>query len=121
MARCYPFHPQLIQLAEQEWAKLAGYQRVRSTIRIFAATVFTLAKRAQEDQWTPLLNCPGDLPLFQRGSQGRPLSGSGLISDTRIQANYRSLASADIVFSRRRERIRPAFLILPAAESSTPT
>jgi len=96
VARCYPFHPQLIQLAEQEWAKLAGYQRVRSTIRIFAATVFTLAKRAQGGQWTPLLIGPGDLPLSNEAVR-EAVIGSGLISDTRTQANYRSLASADIV------------------------
>jgi hypothetical protein len=96
VARCYPFHPQLIHLAEQEWAKLAGYQRVRSTIRIFAATVFTLAKRAEADEWTPLLIGPGDLPLSNEAVR-EAVIGSGLISDTRTQANYRSLASADIV------------------------
>jgi hypothetical protein len=95
VARCYPFHPQLIQLAEQEWAKLAGYQRVRSTIRIFAATVFTLAKRAPGGEWTPLLIGPGDLPLSNEAVR-EAVIGSGLISDTRTQANYRSLASADI-------------------------
>lgn len=96
VARCYPFHPQLVHLAEQEWAKLAGYQRVRSTIRIFAATVFTLAKRAEVDDWTPLLIGPGDLPLSNEAVR-EAVIGSGLISDTRTQANYRSLASADIV------------------------
>lgn len=96
VARCYPFHPQLIHLAEQEWAKLAGYQRVRSTIRIFGATVFTLAKRAEADEWTPLLIGPGDLPLSEEAVR-EAIIGSGLISDTRTQANYRSLASADIV------------------------
>ena len=96
VARCYPFHPQLIHLAEQEWAKLAGYQRVRSTIRIFGATVFTLAKRAAAGEWTPLLIGPGDLPLSETAVR-EAIIGSGLISDTRTQANYRSLASADIV------------------------
>jgi hypothetical protein len=96
VARCYPFHPQLIHLAEQEWAKLAGYQRVRSTIRIFAATVYTLVKRAESGEWTPLLIGPGDLPLSETTVR-EAIIGSGLISDTRTQANYRSLASADIV------------------------
>ena len=31
--RCYPFHPDLIALAETEWAQQAGFQRVRSIIR----------------------------------------------------------------------------------------
>jgi hypothetical protein len=96
VARCYPFHPQLIHMAEQEWAKLAGYQRVRSTIRIFAATVFTLAERGGRGEWTPLLIGPGDLPLSETTVR-EAIIGSGLISDTRTQANYRSLASADIV------------------------
>lgn len=96
VARCYPFHPQLIHLAEQEWAKLAGFQRVRSTIRIFAATVYTLAQRALQREWAPLLIGPGDLPLSD-STVREAVIGSGLISDTRAQANYRSIASADIV------------------------
>ena len=96
VVRCYPFHPQLIYLAEQEWAKLAGFQRVRSTIRIFAATAYTLAQRAGQGQWAPLLIGPGDLPLSD-STVREAIIGSGLISDTRTQANYRSIASADIV------------------------
>jgi hypothetical protein len=96
VARCYPFHPQLIALAEQEWAKLSGFQKVRSTIRIFAATVFTLVQRAESSEWTPLLVGPGDLPLSE-ASVREAVIGSGLISDARTQSNYRSLASADIV------------------------
>jgi len=96
VARCYPFHPQLIALAEQEWAKLSGFQRVRSTIRIFAATVYTLARRGEAGAWAPLLVGPGDLPLSE-ASVREAVIGSGLITDARTQANYRSLASADIV------------------------
>lgn len=94
--RCYPFHPQLITMAEQEWAKLSGFQRVRSTIRIFAATVYTLSERAKAGEWAPLLIGPGDLPLSE-ASVREAVIGSGLINDARTQANYRSLASADIV------------------------
>ncbi len=94
--RCYPFHPQLIHLAEQEWAKLAGFQRVRSTIRIFAATAYTLAQRAAQGEWVPLLIGPGDLPLSD-STVREAVIGSGLIRDTRAQANYRSIASADVV------------------------
>jgi hypothetical protein len=96
VARCYPFHPQLMHLAEQEWAKLSGFQRVRSTIQIFAATVYTLAQRARQGEWAPLLVGPGDLPLSESTAR-EAIIGSGLISDTRTQANYRSIASADIV------------------------
>jgi len=96
VARCYPFNPQLIALAEQEWAKLSGFQRVRSTIRIFAATVYTLSQRAKTGGWAPRLIGPGALPLSDARVR-EAVIGSGLISDARTQSNYRSLASADIV------------------------
>lgn len=96
VARCYPFHPQLMAFAEQEWAKLAGFQRVRSTIRIFAATAHSLHKRGKAGEWTPLLVGPGDLPLSDPAVR-EAVIGSGLIVDTRTQANYRQIASADVV------------------------
>lgn len=98
VARCYPFHPQLMALAEHEWAKLAGFQRVRSTISIFAATAYSLHKRGKSGSWTPLLVGPGDLPLSDAAVR-EAVIGSGLIADTRTQANYRQIASADIVAS----------------------
>ena len=94
--RCYPFHPQLITLAEQEWSQLAGYQRVRSTIRIFAATVFTLWERGRSGEWAPLLIGMGDLPLSANVVR-ESIIGSGLIADSRVQANYRQIAGTDIV------------------------
>lgn len=96
VARCYPFHPQLIALAEQEWAKLTGFQRVRSTMRIFAATVYTLLQRTKIGGWAPLLIGPGDLPLSDSRVR-EAVIGSGLIDDSRTQSNYRSLVSTDIV------------------------
>jgi hypothetical protein len=97
--RCYPFHPQLMALAEQEWAKLAGFQRVRSTIRIFAATAHcpdSQYQRGKSGQWAPLLVGPGDLPLSDPTVREAVIN-SGLIVDTRTQANYRQIASTDIV------------------------
>ncbi len=96
VARCYPFHPQLMAMAEQEWAKLAGFQRVRSTIRIFAATADAQYQRGQAGAWAPLLVGPGDLPLSD-ATVREAVINSGLIVDTRTQANYRQIASADIV------------------------
>jgi len=96
IARCYPFHPQLMALAEQEWAKLAGFQRVRSTIRIFAATAHAQYQRGKRGEWAPLLVGPGDLPLSDPTVREAVIN-SGLIVDTRTQANYRQIASADIV------------------------
>lgn len=94
--RCYPFHPQLMALAEREWSKLAGFQRVRSTIQIFAATAHSLYERGKAGDWTPLLVGPGDVPLSDPTVR-EAVVGSGLIVDTRTQANYRQIASADIV------------------------
>ena len=96
VARCYPFHPQLMAMAEQEWAKLAGFQRVRSTIRIFAATAHSQYQRGKAGAWAPLLVGPGDLPLSDPTVREAVIN-SGLIVDTRTQANYRQIASADIV------------------------
>ncbi|MGH2596027.1 MAG: DUF499 domain-containing protein [Actinomycetota bacterium] len=96
IARTYPFHPQLMQLAENEWANLAGFQKVRSTIRVFAATVYALAQREGSGQWTPLLIGPGDLPLSD-ATVRESILGSGLITDQKTQANYRSLAQNDVV------------------------
>ena len=94
VARSYPFHPQLMHLAEQEWAKNAGYQNVRSTIRVFAATVHALSQRAEKG-WAPLLIGPGDLPLWNNEVR-EALLGSGLISDISLEATYRSIIQGDI-------------------------
>ena len=94
--RTYPFHPQLMHLAEHEWANLAGFQKVRSTIRVFAATVYALAARASRGEWVPLFIGPGDLPLSDDTVRESVL-GSGLITDATAEANYRSLAQNDIV------------------------
>ncbi len=96
VSRCYPFHPQLMQLAEEEWAEVSGFQRVRSTIRIFAATVYALQQRARSGQWAPLLIGPGDLPLSDT-SVREALLDSGLLADERSVSNYRSLAENEII------------------------
>lgn len=94
--RCYPFHPMLIALAEDEWSKVTGFQRVRSTIRIFAATVYALQQCGKAGQWAPALIGPGDLPLSNNNVRENIL-GSGLVEDERTVANYRSLAEKEIV------------------------
>lgn len=94
--RCYPFHPMLMTTAEQEWAPIAGFQKVRSTIRIFAATAYTLWQRSRHGQWAPLLIGPGDLPLSAPEVR-EAIIGSGLIADPRTQANYRQIAATDVV------------------------
>lgn len=96
VARTYPFHPQLMQLAETEWANMAGFQKVRSTIRVFASAIYALSKRAERGEWVPFLVGPGDLPLSDAQVRS-DLLGSGLILDTKTQANYRSIAQSDII------------------------
>ncbi len=119
VVRCYPFHPQLMAMAEQEWAKLTGFQRVRSTIRIFAATAYSQYRRGRAGEWAPLLIGPGDLPLSDPVVREAVIN-SGLIVDTRTQANYRQIASADVVgvddrkgAARELDRARPDGIIGP--------
>ena len=93
---CYPFHPMLLSMAKEEWSKVTGFQRVRSTIRIFAATVYAQQQRGRDGQWVPALIGPGDLPLSDPAVR-EALLGSGLVEDERTIANYRSLAEIEIV------------------------
>jgi Protein of unknown function (DUF499) len=96
VAACYPFHPMLMAMAKEEWSKVTGFQRVRSTIRIFAATVFAQQQRGKTGEWVPALIGPGDLPLSDSAVR-EALLGSGLVEDERTIANYRSLAEIEIV------------------------
>ncbi|WLF51536.1 DUF499 domain-containing protein [Rhodococcus opacus] len=96
VAACYPFHPMLIGIAKNEWSMVTGFQRVRSTIRIFAATVYAQQQRGLAGEWVPALIGPGDLPLSDN-SVREALLGSGLVEDERTIANYRSLAENEVV------------------------
>ncbi len=93
--RSYPFHPDLLRLIEREWANLAGYQRVRSTVTLFAQTVYFWAQRAKEGQWAPRMIGPGDLPL-DHASVRESLLGSGIIESEATVANYRQVIATDI-------------------------
>lgn len=95
VAECYPFHPSLIHTAETEWSLLAGFQKVRSTIRIFAATVYALQQRGRAGDWVPALIGPGDLPLSDNNVLESVLS-SGLVEDERTVSNYRNIAEIEI-------------------------
>ena len=95
VARCYPFHPSLIRLAEEEWSQHAGFQRVRSTIQVFAATVYELVERGSRGEWVPQLIGPGDLPLSARSVRDSLLD-SGLVTDHRTGASLREIATAEI-------------------------
>ena len=103
VGRCYPFHPELIALAEDEWAQHAGFQRVRSIIRVFASAAHEQARRAAAGQWAPELIGSGDLPL-QFNQLRESLLSSGLVADEKTQANLREVASVDIVDQHNPER-----------------
>lgn len=96
VARTYPFHPALIDIAENEWSIHTGFQRVRSTIQVFAATVFALAARAEAGDWAPAMIGPGDLPMSERSVRDALLD-SGLITDQRTQSSLREIAAVEIV------------------------
>lgn len=96
VAACYPFHPMLMSLAKDEWSKVTGFQRVRSTIRIFAATVYAQQERGKAGEWVPALIGPGDFPLSDSAVR-EAILGSGLVEDERTIANYRSLAEMEVV------------------------
>jgi hypothetical protein len=96
VARCYPFHPSLIELAEHEWSAHTGFQRVRSTIQIFATTVYAHIKRAQAGEWVPALIGVGDLPLSNPDVVNAVLT-SGLLEDDRIVSSYREIAGTEVV------------------------
>ena len=95
VARCYPFHPQLIHLAEEEWSQHAGFQRVRSTIQVFAAAVYELSERGKRGEWAPELIGPGDLPLSARSVRDALLD-SGLVTDHRTGASLREIANSEV-------------------------
>ena len=96
VARSYPFHPSLIDLVEKEWSLNTGFQRVRSTIQVFAATVFALKEQAAQDEWVPMLIGTGDMPLSSRPVRDALLD-SGLVADQRTQASLREVAASEIV------------------------
>lgn len=116
VASSYPFHPMLMSVAKEEWSKVTGFQRVRSTIRIFAATVYAQQQRGKAGEWVPALIGPGDMPLSDSAVR-EAILGSGLVEDERTIANYRSLAEIEIVdhdsgsgTARRQDLERPTIL-----------
>ena len=96
VTRSYPFHPSLIELVEQEWSRNAGFQRVRSTLQVFAATVYALRELATQGGWVPMLIGTGDLPLSSRPVRDALLD-SGLVANQRTQVSLREVAASEIV------------------------
>jgi hypothetical protein len=105
VAASYPFHPDLMDLVQNEWAKVQGFQRVRSTVAIFAIAALHWSHTAQDGEWTPALIGVGDLPIggvkgIGKLPQARGLDAllnSGLLlgNDRAIQG-YRAVATTDV-------------------------
>jgi hypothetical protein len=105
IAETYPFHPDLMDLVRNEWGKAQGFQRVRSTVAIFALTALHWSRTAKGKEWTPSLIGVGDLPIGGIKGTGKipqarcldALLNSGLLlgNDRAIQG-YRAVATTDI-------------------------
>jgi hypothetical protein len=101
----YPFHPDLMGLVQNEWGQTQGFQRVRSTVAIFALAALHWVRTAEAGEWVPALIGVGDLPLAGVKGVGRmpqarcldALLNSGLLlgNDRAIQG-YRAVATTDI-------------------------
>lgn len=118
--RCYPFHPDIMSLIGGDWARQAGFQKVRSTLQIFSAAVWTLIQRATQGEWVPLLIGMGDLPLSDPRTR-EAITNSGVVADHTMQVNFREIAISDVVNdqddsgnARRLDLNRPADLFTAA-------
>lgn len=93
----YPFHPELMRVVREEWSQVQGFQRVRSTVAIFARTVMHWVSEHQGGRWAPALIGPGDLPLTVALEE--VLSSGLLLGNERAIQGYRAVASTDITSS----------------------
>jgi hypothetical protein len=91
----YPFHPDLMDLVRDDWARRAGFQRVRSTVSIFAQTAFYWGSEHRSESWSPELIGLGDIPLETAAEY--VLSSGLLHGNDRAVQGYRQVAAADII------------------------
>ena len=94
----YPFHPDLFTLAAKEWTVVQAFQRVRSTVKIFARTALHWSEQAAAGKWVPQLIGVGDIPLGTEALESLLSSGVLAGNDRAIQG-YRAVATNDIVDS----------------------
>lgn len=91
----YPFHPDLMGMVKDDWSRHAGFQRVRSTVSIFALTAFHWMEEHRVGRWVPDLIGVGDLPL--RVVLESVLSSGLLHGNDRAIQGFRQVASTDVV------------------------
>ncbi|RPF40457.1 uncharacterized protein DUF499 [Streptomyces sp. Ag109_G2-6] len=92
----YPFHPDLFALVSKEWTVVQAFQRVRSTVSIFARTALFWSDEHKAGRWAPALIGVGDIPLHTSALEALLSSGVLAGNDRAIQG-YRAVATTDIV------------------------
>lgn len=90
----YPFHPELMRLVREEWSRVQGFQRVRSTVAIFARTALYWVTEHKAGRWAPPLIGVGDIPLTVALEQ--VLSSGLLLGNDRAIQGYRAVAGTDV-------------------------
>jgi hypothetical protein len=98
IADAYPFHPDLFELVSKEWSVVQAFQRVRSTVAIFARTTLHWVKEHEAGRWAPDLIGPGDIPLHTDALEALLSSGVLAGNDRAIQG-FRAVANTDVVRS----------------------
>lgn len=83
----YPFHPDLVDLLQNRWGSLSGFQRTRGALRLLGHTVKALWLRNTD---SPLIHV-GDVDLADAGVRGEVLKVTG--------ESYKSALNADIIRS----------------------
>ena len=94
VAVSYPFHPELMRLVRDEWSRVQGFQRVRSTVSIFARTALHWVNEHKAGRWAPALIGVGDIPLTVALEQ--VLSSGLLLGNDRAIQGYRAVAGTDV-------------------------
>lgn len=94
----YPFHPDLFDLVSREWSVVQAFQRVRSTVAIFARTVLHWVLQHEQGHWCPELIGTGDIPLHTDALE-ELLSSGVLAGNDRAIQGYRAVANTDVVRS----------------------
>ena len=98
VADTYPFHPDLFDLVSREWSVVQAFQRVRSTVSIFARTVLHWVTEHEAGRFAPTLVGTGDIPL-QTDALEALLSSGVLAGNDRAIQGYRAVANTDIISS----------------------
>lgn len=94
----YPFHPDMFALVSDEWTVVQAFQRVRSTVSIFARTVLYWVDEHKAGRWAPALIGTGDIPLHT-GALEALLSSGVLAENDRAIQGYRAVATTDVINS----------------------